>query len=75
MRRSGVDDGAVRGGPAERRVCRMLVSGQVLSQRYRVEGLLGQGGMGSVYRATHVHLGTVVALKELRVLSPFSAVG
>lgn len=48
----------------------MLAAGHMLSQRYRVEGLLGQGGMGSVYRATHTKLGTTVAIKELHVLSP-----
>jgi hypothetical protein len=32
---------------------------------YRVEGLLGHGGMGSVYRATQLSLGRTVALKIL----------
>ncbi|GBD35732.1 Serine/threonine-protein kinase PknB [bacterium HR36] len=38
--------------------------GQVLGQ-YRVLARLGQGGMGAVYRAVHVHLDTPVALKIL----------
>jgi serine/threonine protein kinase len=32
---------------------------------YRVEGLIGRGGMGVVYSAEHIHLGKKVALKVL----------
>ncbi len=34
-------------------------------REYIIECLIGRGGMGSVYLATHVHLGTKAALKVL----------
>ncbi len=33
--------------------------------QYRIEGFLGRGGMGVVYRGVHDHLGRPVAIKEL----------
>ncbi|MGF1468710.1 MAG: protein kinase [Sandaracinaceae bacterium] len=40
--------------------------GEVLDGRYRIEELLGEGGMGVVYRATHVTLNKPLALKVLK---------
>jgi len=39
--------------------------GSVLDGRYRVEGVLGTGGMGRVYRAEHTKIGKSVAIKVL----------
>jgi serine/threonine-protein kinase len=39
--------------------------GQILAGKYRVERVLGQGGMGVVVAATHLQLGQLFALKFL----------
>jgi len=40
--------------------------GRVLDQRYRIESCIGAGGMGVVYKATHVIIDKVLAIKMLR---------
>src|SRR5919202_4356127 len=39
--------------------------GKTLAGKYRIEELINEGGMGSVYRATHVLMDKVVAVKVL----------
>ena len=43
-----------------------LQPGVLLNNTYRVERMLGRGGMGEVYRGTNVHTGDQVAIKVIR---------
>jgi serine/threonine protein kinase len=40
-------------------------AGTILAGKYRIERMIGEGGMGMVVAAMHLHLGTQVALKFL----------
>ncbi len=42
----------------------ILAVGTILENRYRLDQLMGYGGMGALYRAYDTHLNRVVAIKE-----------
>ena len=51
--------------PDEQSPDERLTLGTTLDGRYRIDGLVGIGGMGSVYRCEHVGIGRPVAIKVL----------
>ena len=44
----------------------MVAAGETVLGRYVIEDLLGEGGMGKVYRARHATLGLPVAVKVMQ---------
>ena len=47
-----------------------LSAGQIVADKYRIDGVMGTGGMGVVVAATHLELEQRVAIKFLREVSP-----
>ena len=56
------EDGTV----LERPTMAATSTGVVLDSKYRLDSMIAEGGMGSVYKATHVMLGKTVAIKLIK---------
>jgi serine/threonine-protein kinase len=48
----------------------MPALGEVVAGRYRLDAVIGAGGMGCVFKAEHVNMGKTVALKMLSMANP-----
>jgi serine/threonine-protein kinase len=57
---------ALRGAGGRARRPSSAFLNQVIADRYRLLALIGEGGMGSVYKAEHIRMGKALALKILR---------
>jgi serine/threonine-protein kinase len=58
-------DGTQPGPTAPESPIAELISGALFANRYRIEQVLGRGGMGIVYKATDTQLDEMVAIKTL----------
>jgi len=50
-----------------------LQPGDILEGRYRIDELLGQGGMGAIYKATDIRLAKICAIKQTTLNIPDAA--
>lgn len=48
----------------------MPALGEIVAGRYRLDAVIGQGGMGTVFKAEHVNMGKTFALKMLFLAHP-----
>ncbi len=53
------DGVALVAGPSDKFI------GQLLDDKYQIEEKIGEGGMGRVYKARHIHMDSIVAIKIL----------
>ena len=67
MGTSGFDDGGANKPHSEVSRAAPGLIGQTIDERYRVDALLGEGGMGLVYRVMHTRLNKPLAIKVLRL--------
>jgi len=58
--------GSTNRAPDQTETADLELVGRVLDRRYRLDGVIGQGAMGVVYRATHTLIGRSFAVKVLR---------
>jgi serine/threonine-protein kinase len=63
--------GSEDGPPSERET--LPQPGDIVAGKYRIERVLGRGGMGTVFAATHDELGQTVAIKMLHSAAPTAA--